>query len=285
MPLENTAQFLNTARQSRYCVGAFNIVDYLSLEAVIHAAEVNQSPVIIQTSSGTVKRFGAERLVAMTRTLADHSPVPIGLHLDHGTDPNLIQACIMAGYSSVMIDASRLSFEDNIAQTRQVVELAHKHGVSVEGEIGILAGVEDEIVVKNDQAIYTTPAEAVEFQARSQVDFLAVAIGTAHGFYKKEPRLDVDTLHCIHNQVDFPLVIHGGTGLSLNTLRMLVTAGAAKLNISTQLKKTYIDALKTYLGSHQDENNPLSLMQFAHDEIRALAGVIMETLGCAEKAQ
>ena len=283
MSLENTAHFLNTARKAHYCVGAFNIVDYLTLEAVIHAAESQHSPVILQTSSGTVKRFGPERLVAMTRTLADHSQVPIGLHLDHGTDLNLIQACIMAGYSSVMVDASRLPFEENIAQTRQVVDLAHRRGVAVEGEIGILAGAEEEIVVTRDQAIYTTPAEAIEFQARAKVDFLAVAIGTAHGFYREEPRLDVDTLQSIHEQVDFPLVVHGGTGLSSDTLCMLVSAGAAKLNISTQLKKTYIDALKTYLGAHQDEYNPLSLLQFAHDQVMANVAAAMVTLGCAGK--
>jgi ketose-bisphosphate aldolase len=285
MSLENTAQFLNTARQAHYCVGAFNIVDYLSLEAVIHAAETNQSPVILQTSSGTVRRFGAERLVAMTKTLADHSQVPIGLHLDHGTDLDLIQACIMAGYSSVMIDASRLPFEQNIAETHQVVEMAHRYGVSVEGEIGVLAGAEEEIVIKHDQAIYTTPTEAIEFQERSGVDFLAVAIGTAHGFYKEEPRLDINTLHVIHDHVDFPLVIHGGTGLSMDTLRMLVLAGAAKLNVSTQLKKSYIDALKDYLGAHQDEYNPLKLMQFAHDQVQTCVGTYMHTLGCAGKAQ
>ncbi len=248
MSLKNTAQFLISAQQLRYCVGAFNIVDYLTLEAVIHAAEANHAPVILQTSSGTVRRFSAERLVAMTHTLADNSRVPIGLHLDHGTDLNLIQACILAGYSSVMIDASRLPFEDNIAQTRQVVELAHRHGVSVEGEIGILAGAEEEIVVAKNQAIYTTPAEAVEFQKRTQVDFLAVAIGTAHGFYKEVPRLDINTLAAIRDQADFPLVIHGGSGLSMETLRDLVHAGAAKLNISTQLKKTYIELIKKLPG-------------------------------------
>ncbi|HSO18177.1 MAG TPA: class II fructose-bisphosphate aldolase, partial [Desulfosarcina sp.] len=187
MPYINTHLLLQTASRAGYCVGAFNILDYLTLEAVVRAAEERRSPVIIQTSSGTVRRYGPERLVAWTCSLAEASPVPVGLHLDHGTDPDLIAACIRAGYSSVMIDASAYPFAENVSRTRAVVEQAHARGVSVEGEIGVTAGVEDEIVIHQDQAIYTTAEEAIAFQAQSGVDFLAVAIGTAHGFYLQAP--------------------------------------------------------------------------------------------------
>jgi fructose-bisphosphate aldolase, class II len=281
MSLENTGQILYTARKAGYCVGAFNIVDYLSLEAVIHAAEGCHAPVILQTSSSTVRRYGAKRLVAMTRMLADDSPVPIGLHLDHGTDLGLIQECIRSGYTSVMIDASRYPFEENIVRTLQVVESAHRYGVAVEGEIGILAGVEDELVVHQDKAIYTTPEEAIKFQARSEVDFLAVAIGTAHGFYKEEPRLDINTLSTIHQRVDFPLVVHGGTGLSMDTLRLLVSAGATKLNVSTQLKKVYVDSLESYIGAHKDEYNPMQMLNYTHDQFVKVVGAYIEVLGSA----
>jgi fructose-bisphosphate aldolase class II len=279
MSLENTAQILYTASKAGYCVGAFNIVDYLSLEAVIHAAEAGRAPVILQTSTTTVHRFGAVRLVALTRSLADHTTIPIGLHLDHGTELNVIHECIEAGYTSVMIDASRFPFEENIARTRQVVELAHLNGVSVEGEIGVLAGVEDDLVVDHDKAIYTTPEEAIEFQAQSKVDFLAVAIGTAHGFYHETPRLDIETLRVIHNRVDFPLVIHGGTGLSMDTLRTLVSAGATKLNISTQLKKVYQDSLASYISAHPDEYNPMRMLNNTHDKLVETIGAYLEVLG------
>ena len=279
MPLENTGHILNIANKSGYCVGAFNIVDYLSIEAVIQAAEINHAPVILQTSTGTVRRFGAKRLVEMTRTLADHNSIPIGLHLDHGTDLDVIQQCIDAGYTSVMIDASRFPFEKNVTLTCQVVESAHPCGVAVEGEIGILAGVEDDLVIQQDQVIYTTPEEAVEFQAQSGVDFLAVAIGTAHGFYHVEPRLDVDTLRTIHNRVNFPLVVHGGTGLSMGTISTLVSAGAAKLNISTQLKKTYIDSLESYISAHAGEYDPIPLLNHVHDQLVETVGAYLEVLG------
>ena len=284
MSLENTGQMLNTARKSGYCVGAFNIVDYLTLEAVIHAAEASHAPVILQTSTGTVRRYGARRLVEMTRTLADHNSISIGLHLDHGTELDVIQQCIDAGFTSVMIDASRFPFEKNVALTRQVVEVAHQCGVAVEGEIGVLAGVEDDLVVHQDKAIYTTPEEAIKFQAQSGVDFLAVAIGTAHGFYHVEPRLDVDTLRTIHNKVDFPLVIHGGTGLSMDTLSTLVSAGAAKLNVSTQLKKTYIDSLESYISAHQGEYDPIRLLNFTHEKLVETVSAYLEILGSVGRA-
>ena len=146
MPLQNTGEILRAARQTGICIGAFNIVDYLSLEAVIHAAEAFPTPVIVQTSTGTVKRYTAATLVTLVQSITDRCKIPIGLHLDHGTDLEVIQECIEAGYTSVMIDASHFPFEENIARSRLVVEAAHKRGLAVEGEIGILAGIEDEMV-------------------------------------------------------------------------------------------------------------------------------------------
>lgn len=284
MPLVNTADLLYQARQRNYCVGAFNIVDHLTIEAVIQAAEARRSPVIIQTSSGTVRRYGPDMLVAMTKGLAHRSPIPVSLHLDHGTDLQLIRDCISAGYTSVMIDASAYSLQENIRLTRQVVEEAHDQQISVEGEIGVLAGVEDEIVISQDAAIYTTPEEAIAFQKGSGADFVAVAIGTAHGFYKVEPRLDIDTLRTIRDQVDFPLVIHGGSGLEEEVVRTLVAAGASKMNISTQLKKTYLDSLYDYLCVHREEYNPLHAIDAAAAGLRPMIEAYLEILGSAGQA-
>lgn len=284
MPLVNPMPILNSARRDGYCIGAFNIVDYLTIEAVIAAAEAEHAPVIIQTSSGTMKRFGVRQLVEMTRIAAAESTVPIVLHLDHGTKLDLIFEAIDCGYNSVMIDGSARSFEDNIAVTKQVVERARAHGVAVEGEIGVVAGVEDDIVIRQDSAIYTTPEEAIEFKNRSGVDFLAAAIGTAHGFYKTAPRLDIDTLRQIRSQTDYPLVVHGGTGLSGETVRELVEAGACKFNVSTQIKQTYIDSMYNYIHENRIEYNILKVLARAREELVEVVANYIRLLGSAGKA-
>jgi len=256
----------------------------LTLEAVVRAAESKHAPVIIQTSTGTVRRYGPHALVQWTRELADRSPVPVGLHFDHGKDRTLIHDCIVAGYTSVMIDASSYPFEENVARTKDVVEEARRYGVTVEGEIGVVAGVEEDIVVSQDEAMYTTPEEALEFQRRSGVDFLAVAIGTAHGIYKVEPRLNMDALREIRAQAEFPLVIHGGSGLGFGVVKALVAAGGSKLNVSTQLKRTYIDSLYAYIGENCEEYNPLRLLDTAQAQLIDMLGTYIDVLGSDGKA-
>jgi fructose-bisphosphate aldolase class II len=284
MPLVNPMKMLEQARVEGFCIGAFNVVDYLSIEAVVEAAEAKKAPVIIQTSSGTIKRFGIENIVTMTRMAAKNSTVPICLHLDHGTDVEVIKEAIQKGYNSVMIDASKYPFEENIAISRQVVEEATSAGVAVEGEIGIVGGVEDDIVVEADDAIYTTPEEAIEFQKRSGVDFLAVAIGTAHGFYKVAPKLDINTLREIRKNTDFPLVVHGGTGLSEGVVKELVKAGGAKFNVSTQIKQTYIDSMYNYVDAKRDEYNILKVLANAKKELSKMIGDYISLLGGEGKA-
>ena len=285
MPLVNPKKMLEAARDGGYCVGAFNIVDFLSIEAVVAAAEATRAPVMLQTSSGVIKKFGVRKLVAMARLAADHSPVPVALHLDHGTDVKLLSEAIQAGYSSVMIDASEHPFEKNVTITKGVVEEAHAAGVSVEGEVGRVVGVEDDIVVHQDEAIYTTPAEALEFQRRTGVDFLAAAIGTAHGFYKVEPRLNSDTLRKIRAQAAFPLVVHGGTGLPFDVIQELVRAGATKMNLSTQIKKTYIDGLYDYIAAKRTEYDIIKVLAHAKSGLVTMISSYIEVLGGAGKAE
>jgi fructose-bisphosphate aldolase class II len=284
MPLVNPIPMLHHARSGGYCVGAFNLVDFLTMKAIVEAAETCRSPVILQTSSATVKQLGIRTLVGMARLAADESRVPVALHLDHGTDREVIRQAIHGGYTAVMIDGSKYPFEENIARTRDVVEEAHAHGVAVEGEIGIVAGVEDDIVVRQDAAIYTNPEEALEFQRRTGVDFLAAAIGTAHGFYKVEPKLDVDTLRNLARADACPMVVHGGTGLPFDVVRELVAAGAAKMNVSTQVKQTLIDSLHDYIQAHRTEYNPIKLLDHARRELVKMVGQYMEVLGSAGKA-
>lgn len=284
MPLVNPLDMLQSARKGGYCVGAFNLVDYLTMRAIVEAAEAQRSPVILQTSSATVRQLGIKPLAAMAHLVADGSPVPVALHLDHGTDREVIRQAIHQGYTAVMIDGSKYPLEENAARTRDVVEEAHAHGVAVEGEIGVVAGVEDDIVIRQDAAIYTTPEEALEFQTRSGVDFLAAAIGTAHGFYKVEPKLDIDTLRNIAAKTECPMVVHGGTGLPFEAVRELVRAGAAKMNVSTQIKQTYIDALHGYISDHRAEYNPIKLLDHARRELVKMIAQYMDVLGSSGKA-
>jgi len=284
MPLVNPVNMLQAARAGGYCIGAFNLVDYLTLKAIIEAAEQQQSPVILQTSSATVKQLGLPAIGAMARLVADASLVPIALHLDHGTDPAVIREAIRCGYTAVMYDGSKYPFAENVARTRAVVAEAHAQGVAVEGEIGIVAGVEDDIVVRQDAAIYTSPEEALEFQRQTEIDFLAAAIGTAHGFYKVEPKLDIDTLRRIAQATTCPMVVHGGTGLPFDVVRELVRAGAAKMNVSTQIKQTYIDGLFGYIEGHRTEYNPIKLLDHARRELVAMIGQYMQVLGSTGKS-
>lgn len=284
MPLVNPKGMLEAARIGGHCVGAFNIVDLLSMEAVVAAAEEKRAPVILQASSGTIKRFGVRKLVAMARIAAGDSPSPVALHLDHGTDVKIISDAIKAGFSSVMIDASEHPFDKNVSITKGVVEEARAAGVSVEGEVGRVVGVEDDIVVNQDEAIYTTPEEALEFHKRTGVDFLAAAIGTAHGFYKVEPKLNIDTLSQIRSKASFPLVVHGGTGLPFEVIRKLVAAGATKMNLSTQIKKTYIDGLYDYISAKRTEYDILKVLASAKAGLVKMIGGYIEVLGSAGKA-
>ncbi len=283
MPLVNPKAMIEAARVGGYCVGAFNIVDLLSMEAVVAAAEERHAPVILQASSGTLKRFGVRKLVAMARIVAAESPSPVALHLDHGTDVKIISDAIRAGFSSVMIDASEHPFAENVAITRQVVEEAHAAGVSVEGEVGRVVGVEDDIVVSQSEAIYTTPEEALEFHKRTGVDFLAAAIGTAHGFYKVEPKLNIETLRQIRREASFPLVVHGATGLSFEVIRELVAAGATKMNLSTQIKMTYIDGLYDYISARRTEYDILKVLASAKTTLVKMIGGYLDVLGSAGK--
>jgi ketose-bisphosphate aldolase len=285
MPLVNPVNMLRHATANSYAVGAFNFVDYLTMETTVQAAVEADSPVIIQVSAGTIKRFTPKTLVGMARLIADDAPVPVALHLDHGKDVDVIGIAIRDGFNSVMYDGSHLPFDGNVEETRKIVAMAHEHGVAVEGEIGVVAGVEDDIVVNQEDAIYTTTEEATAFQAESGIDFLAPAIGTAHGFYKVKPRLNIDTLREIASQANYPLVVHGGTGLPDDVVRELVAAGGAKFNVSTQVKFSYIDGLFNYIEANRTEYHPLNLLEAARVALVEMTVDYMKLLGSAGRAK
>jgi tagatose 1,6-diphosphate aldolase GatY/KbaY len=275
MSIVNAKEIMVEALKGKYAVGAFNVTDLLQFEAVIDAAVETKSPVIVQTSVKPSQFLGTNMMVAIYRTLAESAPVPVVLHLDHCTDVDYCKKCADAGYTNIMIDASKQSYEENIRQTKEVVDYCHKiGGISVEGELGTVSGVEDQIKVSEDEAQLANPQQSVEFCERTGVDIFAPAIGTAHGVYKtKNPKIDTERMATINkmlngNGIKTPLVVHGGTGLPEDTIKKLLAAGGAKFNVSTELKRVLIDAKFEYISTHRDEYDPGKLDKFVRDATR-----------------
>ena len=263
MSIVNAKDMMLKATEERYAIGAFNITNLIEMEAVVEAAVNRKAPLIIQTSVTPAQFLGARVISSIYGVLASFAPIPICLHLDHCTDVAYCKECVDAGYTNIMIDASKQSFEENIRQTREVVEYSRGAGdISVEGELGTVSGVEDQVKVADDEAQLCDPDSAVDFVERTGVDIFAPAIGTAHGVYKTDnPKLDFDRLARIGQRFNakgarVPLVIHGGTGLAPDTVKKLVSLGGAKYNVSTDLKLTLIDTTFEYISSHREEYNP-----------------------------
>jgi ketose-bisphosphate aldolase len=268
MSLENMKDMLAKAMAGKYAIGAFNILDYNSTKAVVKAAEEISAPVIIQTSAKTVIFWGSEPLISWVRELAGPSKVPIALHLDHCKDLNLIKECIDSGWTSVMIDASAKPFEENLALSRQVVNMARPKDVTVEAELGAIVGVEDDIHVKHQDAHLADPEQAIQFCLQVEPDCFAPAIGTAHGVYKGEPEIAYDRLEEIASKTGIPIALHGGTGLANEVFRQCIALGCAKVNISTQLKHTFIDEFVAYYNANSAEYNPLKVMGAQFDKLK-----------------
>ncbi|HEY5571515.1 MAG TPA: class II fructose-bisphosphate aldolase [Anaerolineales bacterium] len=291
MSIVNAKEIMLEAAENHYAVGAFNITSLVQMEAVVEAAIENRAPVIIQTSVKPSKFYGKEVLVAIYRALAETAPVPVCLHLDHCTDVAYCKQCADAGYTNIMIDASKQYFEDNIGQTKDVVDYAHSRGeISVEGEVGTVSGVEDQLIVAEDEAQLCSPEQAVEFVERTGVDIFAPAIGTAHGVYKtKNPKVDFERLGKINqifngSGVKVPLVVHGGTGLPPEYISRLLEMGGAKFNVSTELKHTLINATFDYINDHRDEYDPGKIDSAVRDATRAVVAHWMDMLCSSGKA-
>ncbi|HMX20710.1 MAG TPA: class II fructose-bisphosphate aldolase [Anaerolineales bacterium] len=291
MSIVNAKEIMIPAAKEGWAVGAFNVTDLLQFEAVIDAAIEKKAPVIVQTSVKPSQFLGTNMMVAIYRTLAESAPIPVCLHLDHSTSIDYCKKCADAGYTNIMIDASKQSYEENIRQTKEVVDYCHSVGnISVEGELGTVGGVEDQIKVAEDEAQLANPEQSIEFVERTGVDIFAPAIGTAHGVYKtKNPKIDFERMATIHkmlnsNGIKTPLVVHGGTGLPDDYVAKLLAAGGAKFNVSTELKHTLINAKWEYLNAHRDEYDPGKLDVFVRDATRKAVMHWMDKLGCNGKA-
>ena len=247
---------------------AYNILNHLTLKAVIEECVESRSPAIIQTSVATVKFYGPEKLAKMARSEIEFADIPIALHLDHCTDQDFVRKCIDCGWSSVMFDGSGMPLYENILATKEIVAYAHPRGVSVEGELGAIAGVEDHIDVGESEAYLANVKQSEEFVQKTGIDAFAPAVGTAHGQYKGEPKLDFDRFAEIRSVCgDIPLVVHGGTGLSHEAFDRFIRLGAAKINISTAIKQSYMKSVRRYIAENENDK-PLDFDRYIIDSVR-----------------
>lgn len=256
----NTIEMFRAAQKGKYAIPAFNIHNLETVQVVVETAAELSSPVILAGTPGTISYAGGDYLVAIVETAAKKYNIPIALHLDHFETFDEIKKYIDLGIKSCMIDASHHPFEENVRIVKEVTDYAHKYGVSVEAELGRLGGVEDDLVVDEKDAKYTNPAQALEFVKATQIDSLAVAIGTAHGLYVGEPKIDFERLEEIRRIVDIPLVLHGASDIPNEMVKRTIDLGICKVNIATDLKIPFSNAVKEYFCQHPDANDPRKYM-------------------------
>ena len=282
MALVTSRQMLLDAQKGQYAVGAFNVENMEMVMAVIAAAEELHAPVMLQTTPSTVSYAGLDLYLANCRAVAEKASVPVAMHLDHGNSFELAMQVLRTGYTSIMIDGSHQVFEENIALTRRVVEACAPSGIPVEAELGKVGGKEDDLDGGNGG--YTVPEEAREFAERTGVDSLAVAIGTAHGVYKGEPKLDLDRLSEIRGLVSIPLVLHGASGLSEEAVRESIRRGICKVNFATELRIAYTQGVREVLEADPSVFDPKKYGRAAMKRVTEIVKTRMEMCGCCDKA-
>jgi fructose-bisphosphate aldolase class II len=307
MPLSTNRELLNAAKRGGYAVGAFNMNNLEILQAIVSAGETEKSPAIVAVSEGAIKYAGMPYIVSMVRTASEQTFIHLSLHLDHGTDLEVIRSCIENGFTSVMIDGSHLEFGENIATTKRVVEMAKKKGVSVEAELGRLKGIEEKISVSEKEAFLTDPQAAEEFAKRTEVDALAIAIGTSHGAYKfkGEVKLDFDRLKEIAKRVNIPLVLHGASGVPSavlekalqfgaklpgakgipdDAIQKAISLGISKINIDTDLRLSFVAAIREMLVTKPEEFDPRKILGPGREAIQRTVQSKMRLFGSSGKA-
>ncbi|MBT9173846.1 MAG: Fructose-bisphosphate aldolase [Syntrophomonadaceae bacterium] len=284
MPLVTLKEVLAAAEAGGFAVGAFNANNLEIVQAIVEAAEAERSPVILQASQGALKYAGIKYIAALARVAAETSSVPVVLHLDHGTSFAQTMQCLRHGFTSVMFDGSGHVLEENIAATRRVVEVAQAMGASVEGELGKIGGTEDDISVDEREALLTDPQEARRFVEETEVDALAVAIGTAHGPYKGMPRLDFDRLAAIDRLTAVPLVLHGASGVPDDSICRAVALGVRKINIDTDLRQAFTGGVRRALLDGGSEYDPRKILGPAKEAMKAVVREKIRLFGCSGKA-
>jgi len=311
MPLVTSTEMFRKAYEGHYAIGAFNVNNMEIIQGITEAAKELNAPLILQVSSGARKYANHTYLVKLVEAALIETNLPICLHLDHGDTFELCKNCIDGGFTSVMIDGSHLGFEENIALTKQVVEYAHDHNVVVEGELGRLAGIEDDVKVSAEDSSYTRPEEVEEFVSRTGVDSLAIAIGTSHGAYKfkpgTKPQLRFDILHEVEKRLpNFPIVLHGASsvipeyvemintyggnmpgalGVPEDQLREAARSAVCKINIDSDLRLAMTGTIRKYFAEHPADFDPRQYLKPARENIKKMvAHKIVDVLGCNDKA-
>ncbi|MFB6275085.1 MAG: ketose-bisphosphate aldolase [Halothece sp.] len=280
--LTSTQELLEAAQKQSYAIGAFNMYNLEGAKAVIDAAEAEKSPAMLQILPN-VLNYGGSALIAMFLEAADSANVPMSVHLDHCDDRAMIGTALEAGVQSILADGSTLSFQDNLAFTREMTDLAHAKGSTVEAEVGRISGTEDGMTVAEKEAKMTDPDEAKEFVAKSGVDFLAVTIGNVHGKYHGEPQLDFDRLAKIRQQLQIPLVLHGASGLPAEMIQQSIELGVCKFNVNSEVRKTYLEFWREY-GKTGSKSDLLDCQKSVTAAMQEVIAEKMRLFGSAGKA-
>ncbi len=311
MPLVTSTEMFKKAYEGGYAIGAFNVNNMELIQGITEAAKEVSAPLILQVSAGARKYANSTYLMKLVEAAEIETGLPICLHLDHGADFDICKSCIDSGFTSVMIDGSKLPFDENIALTKEVVEYAHAHGVVVEGELGKLAGIEDDVNVSDADASYTRPEEVEEFVSRTGVDSLAIAIGTSHGAYKfkpgQKPQLRFDILEEVGKRLpEFPIVLHGASsvipeyvkmindnggampdaiGIPEDMLRKAASMAVCKINIDSDLRLAMTGTIRKHFNEHPEHFDPRQYLKPARENIKELVKhKLINVLGCDGKA-
>lgn len=279
----STKTMLSKAQREGYAVPAFNIHNLETLQVVVETAAELRSPLIVAGTPGTFSYAGIGNIVAIAADLAKTYNQPLAIHLDHHEELADIERKVHAGVRSVMIDGSHLTYAENVAVVKAVTDFCHRYDVSVEAELGRLGGQEDDLIVDAKDTRFTNPQQAQDFIEKSGIDSLAVAIGTAHGLYSEEPKLDFDRLSEIRQAVEVPLVLHGASGLPAADIRRAIGLGICKVNVATELKIAFSDALKAYLLSHPNASDPRHYMVPAKAAMKEVVRKVIHDCGCEGK--
>lgn len=284
MPLVTTKKMLQDAQDGHYAVGAFNVENMEMIMAVIEAAQELNAPVIMQTTPSTVKYAGMDFYLANVKAAAARAAVPVAIHLDHGSGFGLAMQALRTGYTSIMIDGSHEGFEENIAVTKAVVDACSPSDIPVEAELGKVGGKEDDLDGGEGDG-YTDPQQAREFVERTGASSLAIAIGTAHGLYKGEPKLDQERLSEIRRAVSVPLVLHGASGVPDEAVREAISRGICKVNYATELRIAYSDGVKSVLNANPDTIDPKKYGAAGKESVKKFVMEKMKNCGCAGKGR
>lgn len=288
MPLVSMKEMLEQGKENRYAVGQFNLNNLEYAQAILQAAEEESSPVILGVSEGAARYMGGFKVVvAMVEAIMEESQmtVPVAIHLDHGSSFEACAKAIHAGFTSVMIDASGLPLDDNIAETKKVVELAHMHGVSVEAELGRVGGQEDDLVVEDAEAAYAIPSECDRLVKETNVDCFAPALGSVHGPYKGEPNLGFDRMEEVMKLTGVPLVLHGGTGIPTKDIQHAISLGTAKINVNTENQISQTNAIRDVLKEDQEMYDPRKYLGPGREAIRETVVGKMREFGSSQRSK